>query len=476
MTDSFSNNSSLQRAHSESGAPIPETYQAPPSIDEGTDVEIADVVLSDLARRYGSRIISCDGQFYAYGGTHWRALATKELKSAIYGYDKAKLSKSAVVKLNTGRTGSILTIMGVRADEPEFFSGAPKGINCKSGFIEFDLSGMPCLTTHSPDHRQRHCLPGEWSPQTEWQEAKLLNTFLGGCFGADEDAQEKIALISDVCGIAALGCATKLPSPKAIVLLGTSAANGKSELLAMIKGLLPSDAVCAIPPSRFSDERMLVQLAGRKLNACAELGTSRAIAADVFKEVVTGDEVMAKDIYCPATFFRPVAQHIYATNSLPPFQGGFDPGVERRLLVLVFHRTIPEHERIAEIGTRIAHEEADALLAFAVEGATRVLQAGHFTQPKSSREALREWIHRADPVLAWKERRTAYAAKAETPVPHAYDDFVKWADEEGIEKAKLPSSNNFVLRLRAHEGRFGKRTHKDVRMIVGLFVKPEGEG
>jgi P4 family phage/plasmid primase-like protien len=268
--------------------------------------------------------------------------------------------------------------------------------------------------------------------------------------------------------MAALGGATKLASPKAIVLLGTSAANGKSEMLAMLTGLLPKDAVCAVPPSRFSDERMLVQLFGRMLNACAELGTSRAVAAETFKAVITGDQIMAKDIYCPAMFFRPIAIHIYATNTLPPFHGGIDPGVERRLLVLQFNRTIPEDQRIREIGSRIATEEANALLAFAVEGASRALRTGGFTHPASSRQALREWVYQADPVLAWKERRTTYSATAQTPVNVAYTDFLNWADVEGVDKAKQPAVNNFVNSLRRHEGRLAKGTYNKMRMIRGL--------
>lgn len=448
-------------------------FQVPPPIVEGTDVEIAEAVLFSLAQRYGSRIVRCEGKFYAYTGTHWRPLASTELKNAIYGYDKTRHAGKVVVRLNTPRTGSILTIMGVRADEPDFFVNAPKGMNCKSGFIEFDSSGAPRQSSHSPEHRQRHCLPGQWSPDSSWQEAKLLKAFLHGCFGEDDDGDDKIALVSEACGIAALGGATRLSSPKALVLLGTSAANGKSELLAMLSGLLPKDAVCAIPLSRFSDERMLAQLAGRMLNACAELGTSRAIAAETFKAVVTGDEIVGREVFCPATFFRPVALHIFATNALPPFHGGIDPGVERRLLVLSFKRTIPEDQRIAEIGSRIANEEANALLAFAVEGAGRVLRAGRFIQPATSRQTLREWVYQADPVLAWKERRTAYTPAEQTPVGVAYADFLNWAENEGIETKKLPAAHNFVNKLRCHEGRLAKGSLNKVRVIRGLKLNPE---
>lgn len=447
-------------------------WQHPRSLDEGTDVEIAEAVLEDLAQKYGLNIIKTEGRFYAYRGTHWCALHEDELRNAIYRYDRTKCSGKHIVKLTAGKAASILSIMGDRAESREFFSDAPKGINCKSGFIDFDESCLPILKAHSPQHRQRHCLPAEWNPEQSWRQAPLLSKFLTGCFGEDPDGDEKIALMAEACGIAALGGATALPSQKAIVLLGVSAANGKSEMLSMMAGLLPEDAVCAIPPERLNDERMLIQLAGCLLNVCSELGTTRAVAGEAFKAAITGDRVMAKEIYHRAAFFRPHALHVFSTNTLPPFQGGLDRGVERRLLVVLFNRTIPENDRVANIGTRIAIEEADALLAYAVEGASRILQTKRFTTPPSSREALREWAFQADPVLAWKERRTEYSVSEHTPVAEAYADFLKWAEEEGIEKSKLPAVNNFVVRLRSHEGRFAKGTHNKVRMIRGLKLKP----
>lgn len=54
--------------------------------------------------------------------------------------------------------------------------------------------------------------------------------------------------------------------------------------------------------------------------------------------------------------FRPVAQHVYATNTLPTFAGGMDRGVQRRLQVLVFNRVIPEEERIEHIGLRVGRK------------------------------------------------------------------------------------------------------------------------
>ena len=227
----------------------------------------------------------------------------------------------------------------------------------------------------------------------------LLTKLLHGCFPDDPDA---VHLISELAGAAALGIATDLTAPKAIVFVGESAENGKSQVMDLIRALLPPEAVSSISPARFSEGPYLARLAGKHLNTVDELSTT-AISSDQFKQVITGEPITARDMYAQAFEFRPTALHIFATNRLPSFRGGIDRGVQRRLLLLPFDRTIPPAERIPHLGRRVGKEEPDLLLAFAVNGASRLIANGGFTELPSSRRALRDWIGLADPVLAWLE-------------------------------------------------------------------------
>ena len=147
-----------------------------------------------------------------------------------------------------------------------------------------------------------------------------------------------------------------------------------------------------------------VEITSPRLNATDEL-SSGAVASDIFKTVITGQPVQGRDVYSSVVEFRPMAQHIFGTNRLPKFTGGMDRGVQRRLLPLTFNRVIPKEQRIENIGLRIAEEEPDLLLAFAVAGAQRLIRQRDFTIPASSREALQQWLYRDNPVLAWVERR-----------------------------------------------------------------------
>src|SRR5262249_28376047 len=162
----------------------------------------------------------------------------------------------------------------------------------------------------------------------------------------------------------------------------------KSQVLDLFRGLLPSDAIASIPAAKMGDERLVIGLVGKHLNAADELSGAEAIASDIFKAVITGEPVSGRDVYRSAVTFRSVAQIVFATNALPSFKGGMDRGVQRRLLVIPFNRTIPEEERIENIGSRISEEEADMLLTWAVAGASSLIRNRGFSTPPSSKSAL----------------------------------------------------------------------------------------
>jgi phage/plasmid-associated DNA primase len=236
----------------------------------------------------------------------------------------------------------------------------------------------------------------------------------------------------------------------ALILVGETAENGKSQVLAMLEGLVPPGAVCSISPAKMADERYLPVLAGKLLNIAGELSTA-AIASDAFKEVVTGDLVSGREAYARATSFRPVAQHVFATNVLPGFRGGVDAGVLRRLRVLEFRRRIPAAERVVDIGRRVAEEERDLLLEFAVRGAGRLLRQQGFTEPPSSALALRRWITSVDPVRGWLETEVVVLPSDRTarwPAAAAYAHFEAWATGAGHQRAALPPLNGFVMRVK----------------------------
>jgi hypothetical protein len=259
----------------ESGDKVSDHPKADRILNIGSDVEIARDVVQDLVGRFGE-VVSCDGAFWRYTGTHWEAIADEILWLAVHAYDGARFvtaKGTSPVKLGRTRIESILACMKPEIARPDFFAEAAVGINCASGFIRFDGQGTPTLEPHSRDHRQRHVLAGRWPVQVSLDQKRksLLKKLLSGCFRDDPDKNKKIALLAEVAGVAALGYATRMIKPKALVLKGETAENGKSQVLDCMRSLLPKEAVSSISPARFDDRTFACHLVGKLLNAPDEL-------------------------------------------------------------------------------------------------------------------------------------------------------------------------------------------------------------
>jgi P4 family phage/plasmid primase-like protien len=454
-------------------------------LEIGSDTEIAGRVATDLGRRFGE-LVQDEGEFWQHNGLHWEAIPAETLWQAVFAYDGALFEtptgELSNVKLGKGRVESILACMQPLLCRRRFFAEAAVGINCASGFITFADGGTLRLVPHSPDHRQRHVLAGHWPRDfsTEVRAASLLNRLLSGCFKDDEDKRHKVDLLAEVAGIAALGMATRIVQPKALVLVGKQAENGKSQILALLRSLLPKAAVSAISPAQFADRTFVCHLAGKLLNAPDELAGTDTIASETFKQVITGEPITARDVYRSAFEFEPRAQHVFATNTLPSFKGGMDRGVRRRLMVLTFTRVIPREERLERIGARIGEQEADLLLDWAVRGASRVIEKQSFTTPASSAEALQDWMYSSDPVLAWLESdEVEYQQNNHIPeskVSVAHDKFIRWAAEEGFGRERLPAVNGFSQRVEAAGKGVTKKRVSDGVRFIGLGCKGAGTG
>ena len=270
--------------------------------------------------------------------------------------------KPGEVKLSSGKINSILNeLTTVLTTDEAFFANPAAGINALNGLIRIVGTGKAArveVAAHDPEHRHRHVVQGEYHPERKLThdlvlEDPLLGTLLNGCFKGEPDAIAKGCLLAEVTGVAAAGAAPSMAKQKLVILLGQHAENGKSQFLNVMRGLLPPEAVSSISPADFQDEKNRMSLAGKLLNATDEISGANAISADVFKAIITCDTIRGQDLYKKAVDFRPQAQHVVNANSLPPFKGGMDRGVLRRLTVVPFNRVIPEEERIRDLGKRI---------------------------------------------------------------------------------------------------------------------------
>ncbi len=415
----------------------------------GTELELAVRLKQSLDAFYGG-VVYAENSYWVYSGMHWQILPEKAIKRHLHAYDGAKYGERGTIKLSKVKIDGVLSILNTLYDDEDFFHSSYIGINCLSGFVRFNETAKPELISHDKEHRQRFTIQAHWPPEKPLKTGAelLLNVLINGCFEGDNDKHDKLTLLSELMGAACLSHATRLASPKAVVLYGHTAENGKSQILKLMRFLIPSEAIVSISPSKFDDDHYKVQFAGKVLNACDEL-SGKAIASDSFKQMITGEKMSGCAKYQAPIFFEPKPLHVFATNLLPPFKSGFDRGVKRRLLIIPFNRSIPNAEKIDNIAQKIAEQEGSYLLDFAITGAQRLLQQGAYTRPQSSQEALLDWVYQADPVQAWFDECCEDVADFKTKTSDAYEYFTRWAEYYGHDKRNLPQPNNFSQRLKS---------------------------
>ena len=119
---------------------------------------------------------------------------------------------------------------------------------------------------------------------------------------------------------------------------------------------------------------------------------------------------------------------------MPSFKGGVDSGIERRLTVIPFNRTIPTNERIPEIAKQIV--------------AAEVFKNGAYSFPDICGVVTHQWFLEADVVKQWLEtdRMDNHISKQGTLLRDLYSEFRKEMQEEGV--THIPFKRRFNSSVR----------------------------
>ena len=440
-----------------------------------SEVHLAQTLAGQLRQAFGGRVTYADAAFWAWHGTEWTKIKDQDLRLVLHRFDGAIIGGGRA-NLNVGKRtiDNVLSEAATILGDPDFFAEPTLGLNAENGVICIDTDGSVRLHPHNPDDRFRFTIPASFGGANAGYDLppdSYLAQLLDGAFRDDEDATAKKALVGEILGAAAFGMATRLAQPKAFVFLGESASNGKSTIASLLSALLPRGAVSAIPPSAYEDEKRVVHLAGKAANVADELSAA-AIAGETLKAAVTGNAIQGRALYRDVVTFVPRAIHLFTTNSPPKFSGGLDRGLQRRLVVLPFTRTIPQSEIIPDIAERIRRDEMDLLLGLAIAGAQRLTRAGAYTIPPSSVQALTEWLM-LDPVNEWFGERVVSLESEPLDgwrlTSELYRDFKGWAADRGHREKFLPNLNTFGQRLKAMPGVATRRRAAGTAVVgVGL--------
>lgn len=319
-----------------------------------------------------------EGRFYIWDPATgiWVPRSLTELREALYGCFRdwvAAQDPAIQARLRakaTRRFGddAVEILKGV-ASERDFFAPRPgedlRGhmVACANGALLVVLDEVVGPIALTPDLRLRHLVPHPFDPKA-------------GCQGflqmlAKVAESDMIDLLQRVVG----SMLVPLNRAQQVTVITGPTSSAKGTLLRVLTGLLGEDRVGQLRTEQLEGRFELGALAD-----CTHLFAPDAPpeflsekGARMLKALVGGDLFRGELKYSNARVkIRGEFHVLIDTNHRLAIPAGDDPAAWRRRLVIVeFSRSIPEHERRPGFAQGLLRDEARGILAWAVEGARR---------------------------------------------------------------------------------------------------------
>jgi putative DNA primase/helicase len=284
-------------------------------------------------------------------------------------------------------------------------------------------------------------------------------------------------------------CLTKDCRYQKALMIAGAPDSGKSTFLLLLTAFLGKTNVANKTMQQLTENRFATaSLFGKLANVFADLSSNRLKDIEMFKVLVSGDQISAERKFIQDFDFTPFAKLVFSAN-LPPLP---PPGIQdedafyKRWLVISFNlhknclfcrQKIEKDPNLLEKLT--TEEELSGLLYLAVKAAQRLVTRRRFAKSPSIEAVTEEYEKKANPVKAWASARCIIYEDYETDKERLEKDY-----EEYCLRKKLPNINRVHLgrelnRLyRVRDGRVGPKgnqTHVWKGIALRKDLRAKGE-
>lgn len=245
----------------------------------------------------------------------------------------------------------------------------PYLLNCKNGMAELREG---TLLDHDRERFQSKIVAHDFDASAS---CPLLMAFLKRAF---PDNPEGIRFIQKIFGYSLTG---DVSEKKIFILWGATGNNGKTMLFNVFRGVLGNCFCIQLASESLVSGRMnairsdLAKLIGYRFVTASETDKKYKFNEALIKLLTGGDAITARHPHEREIEFTPELKLFLATNAKPEFTLS-DRAMMSRVCIIPFHVSIPPHEQDKQLTQRLIAEEAEGILAWAVEGARLWAQEG----------------------------------------------------------------------------------------------------
>lgn len=319
---------------------------------------------------------------------------------------------------------------------------------CRTGFFRTDLvafrngyvlaagaDGVEYERTR-PWHGQKDVLDVDYNPHWTMPDGTLLERYIETTFDYEQDR----ARLVEILGAALFGMGPRFKKAwflaDGLELRGRGG-SGKSQFLAMLKGLVPPDRHTSVPPQDWGDDHYKgIQLRGKTLNVVFEAPSTDILREEAIKAVVFGEPIQRRAIRQDPVTFRCHALHVFACNHLPSAPGASAAFYDRWAILEFSKRFRGGAGEVTEVGQRVLDDELAVLVHLAVSGAQRLIEQGGYTSPHPDADRIEHWKRESDPVARFFAECTEPLDVDVLPADWTasrtlYEACLKWLNEQG---------------------------------------------
>jgi len=371
---------------------------------------IAAAVLEDM-QKFGE-IRYDHGQFWQWNGSCFQKLDADTL----YMHVANNVKDSMLVRRHSDYAAIVQVLE--RMCKGELLQVEDRGINFANGFVGEDLF----IADHDPKFGATFTLPFIYDRDNATRCPKWME-FLHSCWGHEPDFDQRVLALQEMFAATLFGVATQYQ--RAFLLFGR-AGTGKTQLLNVLRAMLPPDAVSNLGPDKWGERFTLTDLIGKSANICGELPENGMVTGNVFKEVVEGSPQRTEFKGQDGFVFVPKAANWFASNYLPVSRDT-TRGFIRRWLILDFNKPVREEDKTEGLADMIVAEEREAIAAWSLEGLRRLLDQRGYTLPPCHEKRQAQMRRINNSVQAFLEDHSGIAldAEGEIKTQELYDIYVQ---------------------------------------------------
>lgn len=354
---------------------------------------------------------------------------------ALHRHRRRALSTAGInAMLAQARSAPGMALSANRLDADPYALCTPDGIvDLRRGLVKYPDSNK--------DFHSRSTTVGPQPlPTPRW------NVFLTDTFGSDAEGAEMIAYLQLLLGYSITGDV----GGQVLPFLFGAGKNGKSVLLDVLVKLL-GDYADAAPPGFLMDRTYrghptdLAELHGRRVIVCSEVNPGDKFDEARVKLLTGGDRIKARRMRQDFFSFKPTHKLLLVGNHRPEVgTGGF--AFWRRMRLVPFENTVPDHHRIDNLADILVTEEGPGILAWLIDGARRyVAGTRDLTGPERVRIATTAYADTEDHSGRFYDESCVLGPELRAEQVSLYGAYKAWCRHEGTPAL---SSRAFAARTR----------------------------